>query len=129
MAKYNVEIVETLSRIVEIEANSYEDAESIAEEMYDKADIILDWEDKEDTNYKPYPSQKIKDSFFVLVNFDKKERKVYIGCENTPLAKYPCETKEDLKSAITTYISNFIEFEPINAIKERKAKDKVRDER
>lgn len=129
MAKYNVEVVETLSRVVEIEANSYEEAESIAEEMYDNSEIILDWEDKEDTDYKPYPTQNIKDNFIITVDFDKKQGDVYIATEDSSGASYPCKTEDDLKSAINTYISNYIELEPVKEIQEKKHKDKEREER
>lgn len=126
MAKYDVEIVETLSRVVEIEADSYEDAEATAEEMYDNTEIVLDYEDKEDTDYKPYPSQTISKSFVITVDFDKKKRDVYIATENSSGANYKCETKEDLKSAINTYISNYIEFDKVKAIREKKTKDRER---
>lgn len=129
MKKYNVEVVETLSRVVEIEADSYEEAEAKAEKMYDNSEIILDYEDKEDVNYKPYPSQKIKESFIITVDFDKDERDVLIATETSSGAKYKCETEEDLKSAINTYIFNYIEFDKVRAIKERKIKDKGREER
>lgn len=124
MAKYNVEVVETLSRVVEIEADSYEDAEAIAEEKYNNSDIILDWEDKEDTNYKPYPSQKISDDFVITIDFDKRRRDVYISTENSSGASYKCETEDDLKSAISTYISNYIELEAVMPEKDIRKKDK-----
>ncbi len=57
MKIYNVEVVETLSRVVEQKAKSYEEAEEIVSEKYDKTEIVLDWNDLEDTSYKPYPSQ------------------------------------------------------------------------
>lgn len=129
MAKYNVEIVETLSRVVEIEAPTYEEAEAKAEEMYDKVEIVLDYEDREDVNYKPYPSQKLKENFVITVDFDKSERDVYISTENSSGASYKCETEEDLKSAINTYISNYIELDKVRAIREPKSKDKGREER
>lgn len=129
MSKYNVEIVETLSRVVEIEAQTYEEAEEKAEEMYDKVEIVLDYEDKEDVNYKPYPSQKIKDNYIITVDFDKDEKNVYISTKNSSGANYKCETKDDLKSAINTYINNYIELENVKAIKERNTKNKGREER
>lgn len=44
--KYKVDITETLQRSIEVEAESISDAISIAQEMYDKSEIVLD-----DTEY------------------------------------------------------------------------------
>ena len=123
MAKYNVEVVETLSKVVEIEADSYKEAEEKAEEMYDNADIVLDWEDKEDTEFKPYPPQKIKDSFVITFDFDKQERDVYIADENGSGLNYRCETTQDLKNAISTYVNDCIGYEMVKPIRERKIKE------
>ena len=43
--KYNVTITERLQRIVEVEAESPEDAQDIVEDMYYQQEIILDAED------------------------------------------------------------------------------------
>lgn len=43
--KYDITIIETLSRSIEIEADSYDDALMKVEEMYDNQEIILDSED------------------------------------------------------------------------------------
>lgn len=42
MAKYKVEVTETLQKIVEVEADDKEQAESIARQMYRKEEIVLD---------------------------------------------------------------------------------------
>lgn len=42
MSKYQVEIVETLSRVIDVEANSYEEALDKVKAKYDKSDIVLD---------------------------------------------------------------------------------------
>lgn len=43
--KYDITIIETLSRSIEVEADSYDDALIKVEEMYDNQEIILDSED------------------------------------------------------------------------------------
>lgn len=43
--KYNITIIETLSRSIEIEGDSYDDALMKVEEMYDNQEIILDPEE------------------------------------------------------------------------------------
>ena len=49
MEKYKVEVKEELSRVVEIEAKSYEEALNIAEPQYELGEIILD-----ETDYKGF---------------------------------------------------------------------------
>ena len=52
--EYQIEIEETLQRIINIRANSVEDAIKIAEERYKNEEIVLDYNDLKDTNFKKY---------------------------------------------------------------------------
>lgn len=54
MAKFKLEITETLSRVVEVEADTYDDALEQVTEQYNNADIVLDWEDSQGTDIKEY---------------------------------------------------------------------------
>lgn len=47
MNKYRIKIVETLSRVVEVEAEDYESAYELVEEMIDREEIVLTYEDFE----------------------------------------------------------------------------------
>ena len=47
MKKYSIEVLEVLSRIVEVEASAEEDAIEQVRQMYRKCDIVLD-----DSDYK-----------------------------------------------------------------------------
>lgn len=120
MQKYNVEVVETLSRVVEVEANNYEEAEDLITEKYNNSDIVLDYNDLESTNYKPYPSEKFKDNISLQIDYDKSEETLIIGSENTTGAKYKCRNREDLELSIKSYIDNYIDFDKIDP---RKNKD------
>ena len=111
MNKYQIEIVETLSRVIDIEANSYEDALEKVKEKYDNSDIILDWEDLENVDYKEYPYPKIKDDFILQVDYDKDDNAVIIGTETSSGAKYYCSNTEDLKNSINEYIDNYINYD------------------
>ena len=42
MKKYSIEVLETLSRIVEVEANDEEEAIELVRQMYRKCEIVLD---------------------------------------------------------------------------------------
>lgn len=45
MKKYEVEVHEILARIVEVEAKNEDEAIEKVYEMYDNAQIVLDWHD------------------------------------------------------------------------------------
>jgi|GEM_PF-2175878 len=113
MKLYNVEVIETLSKVVEQEANSYEEAEDIVYEKYRDGDIVLDWNDLEDTDFKPYPSQELKKSFNFNVDYDRTDKTIWIGTDNTSSERFRCKDKEHLISAIKTYIDNNIELENV----------------
>ena len=52
MKKYKVEITEILQRTIEIEANSEIEAETKVKQMYDEQEIILDYQDYIDVDFK-----------------------------------------------------------------------------
>lgn len=61
MDGYNVEIKETLTRIIRVEhANSKEEAERIVKAQYDNQDIILDYQDVKSVEFEAH-----KDLFLV----------------------------------------------------------------
>lgn len=111
MSKYQVEIVETLSRVIDVEANSYEEALYKAKEHYDNSDIILDWEDLENVDYKKYPYPKLKEDIMLEINYDKINNTVIIDTENSSGAKYHCTDIEDLKNVLNEYIDNYINYD------------------
>lgn len=51
MKKFSIEIVETLSKIVPIEAKNVNEALIIAERMYQEEEIVLDYNDLVDTEF------------------------------------------------------------------------------
>ncbi len=50
--KFTVEITETLQRQVEVTANSAEEAENIVREKYRNEEIVLDYQDFVDNEFK-----------------------------------------------------------------------------
>lgn len=48
---YKVEVIEVLSRIVEIDAEDSDDAIEIAKDMYYNEDVILDYNDVQNTEF------------------------------------------------------------------------------
>ena len=110
MKKFNVEVVETLSRVVEVDAKTYEEAEAKVDEMYDNQEIVLDWNDLESQNLYPYPSSEIAKSFDININFDKANQDIWIGNEDGSGARYKCKDYNDLISSIKTYCQLYINY-------------------
>ncbi|MCW6681884.1 DpnD/PcfM family protein [Aerococcaceae bacterium NML160702] len=51
MEQYKVEITETLSRVVEVNANSNDEAVDIVRQLYGESEIVLDESDYVDTKF------------------------------------------------------------------------------
>lgn len=123
MAKYNVEVVETLSRVVEQEADSYEDAKELVATRYIEQDIVLDWQDLDDTSYKPYPSQKIKDNFSVHFMYNKLKQELIVSDKRGTI-NYSCKNLEDLGILLKEYFDNNVELEEVMPEKDVRKKGK-----
>lgn len=54
MATFKIQITETLQRVVEVEANNYDEAEDIVNEDYRNGNIVLDYNDYQDTEIERY---------------------------------------------------------------------------
>lgn len=50
--KYQVEIEETLTRVIEVEANSESEAWELADKQYRNSDVVLGADDYEDYNIR-----------------------------------------------------------------------------
>jgi hypothetical protein len=57
MEKYEIEIKEELSRVVDIEAENYEQALKIAEAKYDSGEIALNENDYKGVEINPYDEE------------------------------------------------------------------------
>lgn len=111
MALYNVEVRETLSRVVEQEADSYEDAKEIVASRYLDSEIVLDWEDLESVEYEEYPSPKIQEGFNINIDFNIKTKELSFRDEYELIATYDCKTIEDLNNALKSYFKDTLELE------------------
>ncbi len=69
--EYQIEVEETLQRVINIRANSVEDAIKIAEKRYKNEEIVLDYNDLKDTKFKNCNDEIEK-------NKSKKESRCYV---------------------------------------------------
>lgn len=122
MKLYNVEVLETLSRVVEQKANSYEEAEELVSAKYSDSDIELDYNDLVDTSYKPYPSQLLKSDFLVTFQFRKDKNELFVTDKKGTM-NYSCKNIDELNVLLNNYVENNIELEAVVPEKNIKNKD------
>ncbi len=58
---YKIEIEETLQKVVEIEANSLDEAIDIAQNRYSNQEYILDYEDYKGVEYREHKDEVTKE--------------------------------------------------------------------
>lgn len=128
MAKYDVEVVEKLSRVVEQEADSFEDAKELVAARYLDEDIVLNWEDLEEQYYKPYPTQNIKDNFSVHFMYNKSKKELIVSDKRGTM-NYSCKNLEELEILFKDYIDNNIELADVMPKQDVRNKNKEQEER
>ena len=57
---YKVEIEETLQKVVEVQADSLEDAFDIVQNKYNSQEYVLDYNDYKGTEFREYKDEVIK---------------------------------------------------------------------
>lgn len=57
---YEIEIEETLRKVVKINANSLEEAIDIAREKYSNEEFVLDYQDYKNTDFREYRNEVLK---------------------------------------------------------------------
>lgn len=123
MAKYNVEVIETLSRVVEQEADTYSEAEDLVEEKYRNCEIVLGGDDYADTEYQPFPSQGIKSGFWVSIEYDKENNQLCIT-DKKGISKTDCKDSCALKVLLQDYFESNVELDEVMPEKEVSKKNK-----
>ena len=59
--EYEIEIEETLQKVVKIKANSLNEAINIAKEKYSNEEYILDYQDYKGTEFSEYKDELVKE--------------------------------------------------------------------
>ena len=110
MRKFNVEVVETLSRVVETEAKDYNEAVLNVADKYHNEDIVLDYNDLEKTDYKAYPSRELANSIKMNIEYNKENESISIVDGKGFEKSYKCKNMDDFFEAIETYSLENIKF-------------------
>lgn len=58
---YEIEIEETLQKVVKINANSLEEAIDIAREKYSNEEFVLDYQDYKNADFREYRNEVLKE--------------------------------------------------------------------
>lgn len=69
--EYQIEVEETLQRVINIRANLVEDAIKIAEKRYKNEEIVLDYNDLKDTKFKNYNDEIEKNKSKKVRHYEK----------------------------------------------------------
>ena len=117
MAKFNVEIVETLSRVIEVDAEDIDEALFIAEEMYNNDEVELDYNDKESTDFKEYPYPRFQEDFSMDIDYSKKDNKIKVKSGDLIDSEHSCKDVEELKTALSEAFTAFEKENYKNRIK------------
>lgn len=129
MKKYGVEIMELANRVIEVDANSYEEAQEKAEEMYRNEEVVLDHEDFNGAFYDPYPSQKIKCNYKITIEYDKKTNTLKMSDSNNKVQESECKSKEDFIFLVENYSRENLPIDkviPLEQERPKKNKDRER---
>ena len=129
MAKYQVEVIETLSRVVEVEADNYDEAEDEVTKMYDNEEIVLDWQDLVSTEYKQYPSPKLDNDFNLDLKYSKENETLSVIDDKFKNSVNSCKDYEELFNTIKNVIDDMYHKQRSNAIKIAKQYKKMQEEK
>lgn len=78
MKKFNVRVVETLAKTIEVQAETIEEAEDIVRDMYDNEEVVLTYEDY-DNEVEFYPTYvNPTDIFYIISTGWDKDKAEYI---------------------------------------------------
>ena len=119
MKRYNVEVKETLSKIVMQEANTFEEAALLVKERYDEEDIILNWADHKDTDYIPADAQTIDNNFQIKFIYDKNKKQLIVEDMHGSISN-TCKTNKDLKALINEYFKENVHLSKVKPIQYNK---------
>lgn len=119
MKRYNVEVKETLSKIVMQEANTFEEAALLVKERYDEEDIILNWADHKDTDYIPADAQTIDNNFQIKFIYDKNKKQLIVEDMHGSIPN-TCKTNKDLKVLINEYFKENVHLSKVKPIQYNK---------
>lgn len=109
--KYQVKIIESSSRIVEEEADNYEEAEESVIEKYNNQEIILDYNDFDEVSYYQYPSPILKTNFNIALSYNQEEKKLSITSDDNFTKEYNnCKSYEDCMLNFKNYMNDSIEL-------------------
>lgn len=118
MKKYDIEVEEVLRRVVHIEANNIAEAVDKVEEQYKNEEIVLDSSDYCETHFNNLYSKKLDKSMNIYMKYDSNDGILTIIQDDNKEGKYICDTVEDIKSCLRTYLADYVENLEIEAARE-----------
>lgn len=118
MKKYDIEVEEVLRRVVHTEANNIDEAIDKVEEQYKKEEIVLDSSDYCETHFNNLYSKKLNKSMNFYMKYNSNDGILTIIQDDNKEGQYICDTVEDIKSCLRTYLADYVENPEIEADRE-----------
>lgn len=118
MKKYEIEVEEVLRRVVPVEANNIDEAIDKVEEQYKNEEIVLDSSDYCETHFNNLYSKKLDEPMDIYLRFNSSDNILTIIKDDDKEEKYICDTVEDIKSCLRTYLADYVENQEIEADRE-----------
>ncbi len=118
MKKYDIEIEEILRRVISIDANNIDEAIDKVREKYNNEEIVLDSSDYCETSFNNLYSKALNEPINISISYNPKNEILTINQDNNKECRYACDTVENIKSCLRTYIADYVENHEIEADKE-----------
>ncbi|MBP3920127.1 MAG: DpnD/PcfM family protein [Bacilli bacterium] len=122
MKKYDIEIEETLRRVVSVEAENIHDAIDKVDEKYHNEEIVLDSSDFVESSINNLYSKKLDKPLNMYIHYNPSDEKLTILCDDKS-EEYICENVRDLNRCVNTFSTDFLENSEISHDEEELERD------
>lgn len=113
MKEYDIEVKEILTRVVSVEANNIEEAIDNVVDMYNREEIVLDYDDFGERIFENLYSKKIDTPF--NINIDFKDGILTIHQDNNQKEVYSCDKIRNIGSCLNSYLNEYMEDHNIDS--------------
>lgn len=104
MAKFQIEVEEILQRVVDVEADSLEEALDKVDEQYHSEEIVLDYEDHKGTEIREYRDCISMDDLKISDFFDVKHGKAFLLEKNGDVSLFKLLNNSEYPYVVATGI-------------------------
>lgn len=111
--EYDIEVKEVLTRVVSVEAMNIDEAIDNVVDMYDREEIVLDYENCSERIFNNLYSKPLKEDFNININF--KNGNLTIQNDDNKKETYSCLTVRHIGSCLNMFINEYMEKHDIES--------------